>query len=224
MDMGTLFIGCIARESEPTDDVTHDCQQASLRQSSKRRLYFFFSFYINRCYSSVGKIGGVQTVSLDRHGCMFSATHEVMHALGFFHEQSRTDRDRYVKILWWNIQNGKVFIHVFFFILICTCCACCAGAWMHRIYIHTCMHMFLFLTSLPIWFFSGRLHQVPKLYTPYPYLSIFTDFFSHYFSNPNLPCERFLWEECSRNCGENLRLSAECMLTNSSHLRSDVRY
>lgn len=58
------------------------------------------------CYSSVGKIGGVQTVSLDRHGCMFSATHEVMHALGFFHEQSRTDRDRYVKILWWNIQNG----------------------------------------------------------------------------------------------------------------------
>lgn len=32
--------------------------------------------------------------------------HEMMHALGFFHEQSRADRDKFIKIHFENIVEG----------------------------------------------------------------------------------------------------------------------
>jgi hypothetical protein len=33
--------------------------------------------------------------------------HELMHSLGFFHEQSRHDRDKYVQVFWQNVQLGQ---------------------------------------------------------------------------------------------------------------------
>jgi len=62
------------------------------------------------CFSHVGKkrYGGKQTVSIG-YGCEFKsiALHEILHALGIFHEQSRPDRDQYVEIQWDNIMKGK---------------------------------------------------------------------------------------------------------------------
>ncbi|XP_017206637.2 meprin A subunit beta isoform X2 [Danio rerio] len=63
----------------------------------------------NGCFSSVGnRRVGRQTLSIGS-GCDRIATieHEFLHALGFWHEQSRSDRDDYVSIMWDRITEGK---------------------------------------------------------------------------------------------------------------------
>lgn len=62
----------------------------------------------------MGKLGGAQLLSLQppdgrSPNCLGNegrAIHEIMHALGIFHEQSRDDRDRFVKIHFDNISPG----------------------------------------------------------------------------------------------------------------------
>ncbi|KAH3709931.1 uncharacterized protein LOC127858415 [Dreissena polymorpha] len=60
------------------------------------------------CQSSIGRDGGEQTISIGP-ACLYQGVimHEMTHAVGFFHEQNRWDRDSYVSIHWSNIQAGR---------------------------------------------------------------------------------------------------------------------
>ena len=69
-------------------------------------MIFFF-----RCWSGVGREfwkNGFQEISLGS-GCIRKGImmHEILHALGFRHEQSRYDRDKYVEVFWENIKQGE---------------------------------------------------------------------------------------------------------------------
>jgi uncharacterized protein YxeA len=66
------------------------------------------------CSSSVGRQGGAQWLTLDPRRCFRSpgiVIHEFLHALGFFHMQSATNRDNYIRIRMKNItpQNRHNF-------------------------------------------------------------------------------------------------------------------
>lgn len=60
------------------------------------------------CWSSVGMQSEGQTVNLQSPGCVKHGVviHELLHALGFFHQQSASNRDDYVRINWENIDPG----------------------------------------------------------------------------------------------------------------------
>ncbi|KAK9686995.1 Astacin (Peptidase family M12A) [Popillia japonica] len=63
------------------------------------------------CWSYVGRIGGMQLLNLQTNGCVWDhiIVHEFLHAIGFYHEQSSTERDDYVIIQWENIISGMEY-------------------------------------------------------------------------------------------------------------------
>ena len=63
------------------------------------------------CWSSVGRIGGRQEVNFQAPGCLNkvgTVIHELMHAIGFLHEQNRSERDDHITVNWANVKKGLI--------------------------------------------------------------------------------------------------------------------
>lgn len=73
---------------------------------------YYLSFVkLGGCFSYVGRwMKNGQNISIGSYCDELSTVeHEILHALGFFHEQSRYDRDNYVTVQFENIQEGREF-------------------------------------------------------------------------------------------------------------------
>ena len=71
--------------------------------------YLFFFFW----HQKVGmqSRAGPQVVSLSRSGCVNTGIviHELLHAVGFHHEQNRPDRDNFIKVNFANISPDMAY-------------------------------------------------------------------------------------------------------------------
>jgi uncharacterized protein (TIGR02145 family) len=72
--------------------------------------YVHFKGVESRCASAVGMSGGGQTIHAGPCS-VGSIIHEILHAAGMYHEQSRPDRNNYIKINYENISDS--YLHNF---------------------------------------------------------------------------------------------------------------
>lgn len=103
--------------SSELDDIKEDIKEAMnvLREATgglimfgerdNQENYLSFEKGNQNCYSYVGMRGGKQKVSLSLRCGVGEILHELMHAIGFFHEQNREDRDNYIEVHFYNIDE-----------------------------------------------------------------------------------------------------------------------
>lgn len=57
------------------------------------------------CYSAVGRNGGKQLITLSPLCDTGAIIHEMVHTIGFYHEQNRIDRNKHIEVFWGNIEK-----------------------------------------------------------------------------------------------------------------------
>jgi hypothetical protein len=91
-----------------TDAIAHWQQHTNYRFIARTTEKDFVTFTSgNGCSSTVGRQGGQQFVNLGTGCSTGNAIHEIGHTIGLWHEQSRQDRDLFVRIQWQNVEAGK---------------------------------------------------------------------------------------------------------------------
>lgn len=90
-----------------TDAIKHWTANTSVKfvERTTQSNYVYFTPGTG-CSSYIGMIGGKQNINLATNCTTGSTIHEIGHATGLWHEQSRVDRDSHIKIQWDNIQTG----------------------------------------------------------------------------------------------------------------------
>ncbi|QED36490.1 peptidase M12 [Antarcticibacterium arcticum] len=91
-----------------TDAIKHWEANTSLKfvQRSSQSNYVYFTSG-SGCSSYVGMIGGKQNITLSTSCSTGNTIHEIGHAIGLWHEQSRVDRSNHIQIHYDNIQSGR---------------------------------------------------------------------------------------------------------------------